>query len=93
MDDYCPAHDSTNCNCPDTVARPAPVVPPRYPWMSLAGQGFRDRFRYSPEVNTLTPLGFFVAGAEWERERQRLATPTDAVPEAPRPATPVGGQG
>lgn len=38
-------------------------------WMSEAGKAFRERFAYRPEANTLTPLGFFEAGAEWAAER------------------------
>lgn len=34
-------------------------------WMSEAGKAFRERFAHDPAAKTLTPLGFFEAGAEW----------------------------
>jgi hypothetical protein len=51
-------------------------------WMSPEGQAFRERFAYSPDIQTFTPLGFFCAGAEWAR--QQIARARPVVPPRPR---------
>jgi hypothetical protein len=51
-------------------------------WMSPEGRAFRERFAYSPDAATYTPLGFFIAGAEWARREIARARPI--VPPRPR---------